>query len=93
VQQLFNGIGARKGVGLLVSDFVNNQDGLTGVLTGRMNSDTTSITDLTNQITATNDRLTQQQQRLEAQFANMETALSNAQAEQAWLTGQINSLG
>jgi flagellar hook-associated protein 2 len=93
VQQLFNGIGARKGVGLLVSDFVNGQDGLTGVLTGRMNSDTTSITDLTNQITATNDRLTQQQQRLEAQFANMETALSNAQAEQAWLTGQINSLG
>ena len=93
VQQLFNGIGSRKGVGLLVSDFVNNQDGLTGVLTGRMNSDTTSITDLTNQISATNDRLTQQQQRLEAQFANMETALSNAQSEQAWLTGQINSLG
>src|SRR6202012_4802285 len=48
VQELFNGVGPRKGVGLLVSDFVNSQDGLTGVLTGRMNSDTTSITDLTN---------------------------------------------
>jgi flagellar hook-associated protein 2 len=93
VQQLFNGVGARKGVGLLVSDFVNAQNGLNGVLTGRENSDTTSIKDLTDQITATNERLTQQQQRLEAQFATMETALSNAQAQQAWLTGQINSLG
>jgi len=92
VQQLFNGIGARKGIGLLVSDFVNGQTGLRGVLTGRVNADTTSQKDLTNQITATNDRLNQQQQRLEAQFANMETALSNAQAQQAWLTGQIASL-
>jgi flagellar hook-associated protein 2 len=92
VQQLFNGIGARKGIGLLVSDFVNGQTGLNGVLTGREASDDTSIKDLTQQITDTNARLSQQQQRLEAQFAAMESALQDAQSQQAWLTGQINSL-
>jgi flagellar hook-associated protein 2 len=93
VQTLFNGVGARKGFGLLVSDFVKGQTGLNGVLTGRVKSDSTSLTDLANQVTATNTRLDQTQARLKAQFAAMETALQNSQAQQAWLQGQINSLG
>jgi flagellar hook-associated protein 2 len=93
VQKLFNGVGARKGFGLLVSDFVKGQTGLKGVLTGRMNSDSTTLKDLADQVTATNLRLDQTEARLKAQFAAMETALQNSQAQQAWLEGQINSLG
>jgi flagellar hook-associated protein 2 len=92
VQQLFNGVGARKGFSLMVNDFVRAQTGLSGVLTGRMNNDSSSLTDLASQVTATNERLTQTQSRLQAQFAAMETALANSQSQQAWLTGQIASL-
>jgi flagellar hook-associated protein 2 len=93
VQKLFSGIGIHKGFGYLVSDLVNQQNGLHGVLTGRINSDTTVLNDFTKQISDTNDRLSQQEARLKAQFAAMETALQNSQSQQAWLTGEINSLG
>jgi flagellar hook-associated protein 2 len=93
VNKLFNGVGARKGFGLLVNDFVKGQTGLKGVLTGRMDSDSTSLKDLADQVTSTNLRLSQTETRLKAQFAAMETALQNAQAQQAWLQGQISSLG
>jgi len=92
VQTLFNGVGARKGFGLLVSDFVKAQTGLKGVLTGRMTSDSTSLKDLANQVTATNQRLDQTEARLKAQFAAMETALQTSQSQQAWLEGQIAGL-
>jgi flagellar hook-associated protein 2 len=92
VQQLFDGVGVRKGFGVLVSDFVNSQNGANGVLTGRMNSDGKSLTDLTKQINDTNSRLNDEEARLKAQFANMEVALQNAQSQQSWLTGQIASL-
>jgi flagellar hook-associated protein 2 len=92
VQQLFNGVGARKGFSLLVNDFVRAQTGLSGILTGRMKNDSSSLTDLAGQVTATNERLTQTEKRLKAQFSAMETALANSQAQQAWLTGQIASL-
>jgi flagellar hook-associated protein 2 len=92
VNKLFNGVGPRKGFGLLVNDFVKGQTGLKGILTGRMTSDSTSLKDLANQVTSTNLRLTQTEARLKAQFAAMETALQNSQSQQAWLTGQIASL-
>jgi flagellar hook-associated protein 2 len=92
VQTLFNGVGARKGFGLLVQDFVKAQTGLKGVLTGRINSDSTSLKDLANQVTATNQRLDQTEARLKAQFAAMETALQTSQSQQAWLEGQIAGL-
>ena len=44
-------------------------------------------------MTALNARLDSEEARLKAQFTAMETALSTAQSQQAWLTGQINSLG
>ena len=34
-----------------------------------------------------------EQKRLKAQFAAMESALNNSQTQQAWLTGQLSSLG
>ena len=92
VKTLFTGIGARKGFSLLTTDFVKAQTGLKGVLTGRMTSDSTSLTDLANQVTATNLRLDQTEARLKAQFAAMEAALQTSQSQQAWLEGQISAL-
>jgi flagellar hook-associated protein 2 len=92
VKSLFTGIGARKGFALLTTDFVKAQTGLKGVLTGRINSDSTSLKDLANQVTATNQRLDQTEARLKAQFAAMETAMQNSQSQQSWLDGQITAL-
>src|SRR3954447_16135620 len=92
VRTLFTGVGPRKGFALLTTDFVKAQTGLKGVLTGRMNSDSTTLKDLANQVTATNERLGQTEKRLKAQFAAMETALQTSQSQQAWLEGQIAGL-
>jgi flagellar hook-associated protein 2 len=92
VRQLFNGVGAKKGYSWLLNDTVNAQTGLNGVLTGRMKSDDTQLTGFTKQITDTNRRLDATEARLKAQFAAMESALQSSQTQQAWLTGQINSL-
>src|SRR3954471_2362548 len=92
VRTLFTGVGPRKGFALLTTDFVKAQTGLKGVLTGRMNSDSTSLKDLANQVTATNLRLDQTEARLRSQFAAMETALQTSQSQQSWLAGQIASL-
>ena len=48
---------------------------------------------ITDQIAAPTTRLTAKETRLKAQFAAMESALPQTQTQQAWLTGQINSLG
>jgi flagellar hook-associated protein 2 len=93
VRSLFVGDGPRKGFSLVVSDYVTAQTGTKGVLTGRVQSDSTSLTDLGKRLVDTNARLDQTQARLKAKFAAMETALQTAQSQQAWLTGQISSLG
>ena len=92
VRDLFTGKGTTKGFAGLLSDFVDNQDGTNGVLTGRVASDDTSIKDYTDQVTDLTTRMNDEQTRLKAQFAAMETALSTAQSQQAWLTSQIASL-
>jgi flagellar hook-associated protein 2 len=92
VQKLFIGDGPRKGFSLVTSDFVKAQAGTNGIITGRVKSDSTSLTDLGKQLLDTNTRLDLTEKRLKAKFAAMETALNQAQSQQAWLTGQINSL-
>jgi flagellar hook-associated protein 2 len=92
VNKLFNGVGAKKGFSLLVGDFVKAQTGVNGVITGRIESDSSSLTDLGKQVTATNARLDQTEARLKAQFAAMEKALQNSQSQQSWLQGQISAL-
>jgi flagellar hook-associated protein 2 len=92
VRSLFVGDGPRKGFSLMVSDYVKAQTGTKGILTGRVKTDSTSLTDLGKQLLDTNTRLDLTEKRLKAKFAAMETALNTAQSQQAWLTGQINSL-
>jgi flagellar capping protein FliD len=44
-------------------------------------------------MTAEDARLAAKETRLKMQFAAMESALSTAQSQQAWLSGQIAKLG
>ncbi|HEX5621109.1 MAG TPA: flagellar filament capping protein FliD [Solirubrobacteraceae bacterium] len=76
-----------------VSDYVDTQTGSAGVIDGRLKSADRSIATLKDQLTKANERIDAKEKRLKAQFAAMETALQNAQTQQAWLTGQIASLG
>ena len=72
---------------------MTGQTGASGLLTGRMASDDTTLKGFTDQIAKLNTRMTTEQTRLKAQFAAMETALNNSQTQQAWLTSQIATLG
>jgi flagellar hook-associated protein 2 len=92
VKSLFTGVGTTKGFSGMITDYVQSQTGTQGVLTSRIQSDTSSLTDNTNLQTTTQTRLDAQETRLKAQFAAMETAMQNAQSQQAWLTGEIASL-
>jgi flagellar hook-associated protein 2 len=91
-RDLFSGKGTTKGLSSLISSFVDGQTSTTGILTGRMNSDDSSLKDFTDQITTLNERMDAEQTRLKAQFAAMEAAMSQSQTQQAWLTSQISSL-
>jgi flagellar hook-associated protein 2 len=72
---------------------VATQTGAAGQITSRMNSDDTTLKGFTDQIAKLTARQTSESERLKKQFAAMETALNNSQAQQAWLSGQIASLG
>jgi flagellar hook-associated protein 2 len=76
-----------------VSDYVNTQTGGSGLIDQRLKSSDRNLATLKDQLTQANERIDAKETRLKAQFAAMETALQNAQTQQAWLTGQINSLG
>ena len=73
-----------------IGDFV---DGQSDVLDGRVDSAETELKGLNDQLRRTDDMLKAKQSRLEAQFAAMETALSQAQSQQSWLSGQLAALG
>jgi flagellar hook-associated protein 2 len=92
VRSLFIGSGPRKGFSLVIADYVTAQTGTKGVLTGRMKSDGTSLTDMGRQLVDTNARLDLTEKRLKAKFAAMETALQTSQSQSAWLSGQINAM-
>jgi flagellar hook-associated protein 2 len=59
----------------------------------RVKSQGTTLKDLATQLADMNTRLDAEEARYKSQFAAMESAMANYQSQQAWLTGQINSLG
>jgi flagellar hook-associated protein 2 len=75
-----------------VSDYVDTQTGGHGVIDSRLTSTDRAIKTIKDQLDQANERIDAKAERLKAQFAAMETALQNAQTQQAWLTGQLNSL-
>jgi flagellar hook-associated protein 2 len=73
-------------VGTGATDFAN------GSITNAINSQQSTIRDLTGQIADWDDRLQQKQNLLKAQFANLETALGKLKDQSNWLSGQLASL-
>jgi flagellar hook-associated protein 2 len=63
-----------------------------GILTGRINSEQTTIDSLTTQISDWDTRLTAKEAALRAQFTAMETALSQLQSQSGQLTSSIGAL-
>lgn len=63
-----------------------------GTLDARITGDTTSIAQLGAHITSMNEMLEIRQKSLQQQFVAMEAAMSQIQAQQSWLTGQINAI-
>ncbi|HEY7952129.1 MAG TPA: flagellar filament capping protein FliD [Solirubrobacteraceae bacterium] len=63
-----------------------------GTLDARITGDTTSIAQLGAHITSMNEMLEIRQRSLQQQFVAMEAAMSQIQAQQNWLTGQINAI-
>jgi flagellar hook-associated protein 2 len=63
-----------------------------GTLDTRITGDTTSAAQLGAHITAMNEMLEVRQKSLQQQFVAMEAAMSQIQAQQSWLTGQINAI-
>ena len=64
-----------------------------GLLSTRIDGETTTITGLQADSAAWTPRLALKENTLKMQFAAMETALSQAQSQSSWLDGQIAQLG
>src|SRR5262249_1165679 len=64
-----------------------------GLLNVRIDGETKTLTDLQTQSPAWDPRRAIRQQTLQAQFTAMETALSQAQSQMDWLSGEIQKLG
>lgn len=65
----------------------------TGLITSRENSLDAQIKDLQDQIDRMNERLALREENLRRQFTQLEVMLSQAQAQGAWLAGQLKTLG
>jgi flagellar hook-associated protein 2 len=90
----FTGNYTTEGLGQRLDDLVNAQiSPSSGILTSRIASEDSMITMLQDQQADMQTRLDLREQMLKAQFTAMETALSSAQSQQQWLSGQIASLG
>lgn len=65
----------------------------TGLITSREDSLEAQIKDLQDQIDRMNERLALREENLRRQFTQLEVMLSQAQAQGAWLAGQLKTLG
>jgi flagellar hook-associated protein 2 len=75
-----------------VENVLKGYVGASGTITTRMAQGDQDLADLKVRMGDEDTRLTSVEARLKAQFAAMETALSNAQSQQSWLTGEIAKL-
>jgi flagellar hook-associated protein 2 len=76
-----------------VTNYVKTQTGGSGMIDKRLDSSTRNQKLLQSDLDQMNERLDAKETRLKAQFAAMESAMAASQTQQAWLTGQLASLG
>jgi flagellar hook-associated protein 2 len=92
-RKLAGGVTGTDGFAQRIEGILKNYVGSTGSINTRISQGDSSLKSLQDQMTAEDARLASKQARLKAQFAAMETALSTAQSQQSWLTGEIAKLG
>jgi flagellar hook-associated protein 2 len=88
------GSGPTLGLAQRLNALVDAQTNATsGILTNRITAEQSEIDDLKRQSDDMNQLLTDKEASLRSQYAAMETAMSKAQSQGQWLSGQIASLG
>jgi flagellar hook-associated protein 2 len=93
IQKLLSGPNGNDGFAKKLADIAGAAAGTGGTLASRIDGVARQVRGIADQMTRTEERLTQKEARLRAQFTAMESALSNAQSQQSWLSGQIAALG
>ena len=82
-----------RGVGDSLSEILDNMsNSIYGSVTQNEQSIQNHMTSIDKQISDMEERITQDQDTMTQKFVAMETALSQLQAQQSWLTSQLNSL-
>lgn len=70
----------------------NATDAVSGSITGAVQGEQSTITDLQSRIATWDTRLADQQASLQKQYAALEVALGNLKSQSGWLSSQINGL-
>ena len=92
-RKLVGGVTGTDGFAQRIEGLLKTYVGSTGSINARVKAGDEQLSALQTQMTNEDARLSQVQTRYKAQFAAMETALSTAQSQQSWLTGEIAKLG
>ena len=84
---------ATEGLAQRLDTFVNAQLGSGGAIASRIASSASTVTAFTKSIADWDTRLALRQKTLQSQFTHMESALSRAQSQGSFLSGQLKRLG
>ena len=93
VRRLLGGEAGVDGFAQRIEALIKTQVGSTGEIDGRLKNSTEETKRLNDLMSRTESRLAQREKRLKAQFAAMESAMQASQTQQAWLQGQLATLG
>jgi flagellar hook-associated protein 2 len=92
VRRLMGGITGTDGFAQRMEGLIDPMTKSGGLIDLRVSSADSELSDIRNSLTAMDERLANKQALLKKQFTAMESALSAAQAQGSWLTGQIAQL-
>jgi flagellar hook-associated protein 2 len=92
VRRLLGGVAGVEGFAQKIEDLIDPYTKVDGTIDSRKKEADSQAERLRDQMARLDERLIVQEERLRRQFASLETLLSRSQAQQQWLTGQLNGL-
>jgi flagellar hook-associated protein 2 len=93
VRQLLGAVTGTNGLAQKLDGILSPFTKTDGTIESRIDEADGQSKRLTDQMSRFDDRLALQEARLRKQFATLESMLSQSQAQQSWLAGQLNALG
>jgi flagellar hook-associated protein 2 len=93
VRQLLGAVTGKNGLAQKLDGILNPFTKTDGTIDSRIDEADGQSKRLTDQMSRLDDRLALEEERLRKQFTALESMLSQSQAQQSWLTGQLNALG